>query len=178
MVVLGLMGAGKTTLAAQLARRWGRPLRDSDADLEARYGRTAAELAAQRGAAGLHELEAAQLLAALSDRTAEGAVAPVVAAAASVVERADCRAALARAVVVWLDLPVEVLARRQSAGGHRPAYRTDLVAMLREMDAARRPLFTAVADVVLRPQQGPGGAPPVAQLVAEVERRLDSSAAG
>ncbi len=43
------MGAGKTTLAGALARRWDRPLRDSDVDLDARFGLTAAQLAAERG---------------------------------------------------------------------------------------------------------------------------------
>lgn len=144
VVVLGLMGAGKTTLAVQLAARWGRVLRDSDADLLARTGRTAAELAAAEGAVGLHAREADLLLEALAERPA-----PVVAAAASTVEVPACREALAAARVVWLDVPVEVLVSRQATGGHRPVYDPDLRAMLERMDAVRRPLFTRVADVVL-----------------------------
>jgi chloramphenicol 3-O-phosphotransferase len=62
VVVVGLMGAGKTTLAEALARRWARPLCDSDADLLAEHGRNAAQLAAELGADGLHDLEAAHLV--------------------------------------------------------------------------------------------------------------------
>jgi shikimate kinase len=83
------MGAGKTTLAEALARRWVRPLRDSDADLLCEHGRSAAQLAAELGADSLHGLEATHLLRALADRPA-----PVIAAAASVVDRAECRRAV------------------------------------------------------------------------------------
>jgi shikimate kinase len=173
VVVLGLMGAGKSTLASALARRWGRPLRDSDADLSARYGQTAARLAERRGPDGLHDLEAEHLLAALS-----AGPAPVVAAAASVIERAECRRALGAAAVVWLDVPIDALAARQHRGTHRPAYAEDRAAMLREMDARRRPLFAAAVSaagpgVVLRPGDGQ----PVAELVADVERGLSGNAA-
>jgi shikimate kinase len=142
---MGLMGAGKTTVASRLAARWGRALRDSDADLLASTGHTARELAAQRGADGLHALEAEQLLQSLDDVPA-----PVIAAAASTVEVEVCRTALQdRAVVVWLDAPVSELVARQAIGGYRPVYNPDLLQMLTDMDAVRRPLFEKVADVVV-----------------------------
>jgi shikimate kinase len=142
IAVLGLMGAGKTSVAGLLARRWGRALRDSDADLEARFGQTAAVLAAELGKDGLHDLEAEHLLRALDERPA-----PVVATAASTVERADCRHALGDALVVWLDGSPRALAARHDLGGHRPLYGDDVLEMLVDMDSRRRPLFEAIADV-------------------------------
>lgn len=142
IAVLGLMGAGKTSVASLLAKRWARPLRDSDTDLEARFGRTAAVLAAELGKGGLHDLEAEHLLLALAERPV-----PLIATAASTVDRQDCRQALGGALVVWLDGTPAALAARHTLGGHRPLYGDDVLEMLIEMDARRRPLFEEVADV-------------------------------
>jgi shikimate kinase len=174
VVVTGLMGAGKTTVASALAHRWRRVLRDSDADLLAATGRTASQLAAERGADGLHDLEAQHVLDAVAALPAA-----VVAAAASVVEVPRCRTALAdRAVVVWLDAAPADLVARQRVGGHRPQYGPDLLAMLDGMDARRRPFFEQLADVVVR--LGPVDpasdvdtrAASIAALVDDVEERV------
>ena len=174
VVVTGLMGAGKTTVARGLAERWGRVLRDSDADLLAETGRTARDLATERGAEGLHHLEAQQLLHALATVPV-----PMIAAAASVVEVERCREALQeRAVVVWLDARVEDLVARQEIGHYRPVYGPDLRSMLIRMDAVRRPLFEQVADVTvhLAPVHHDLDAAEhtasIAHLVEDVEARL------
>jgi shikimate kinase len=178
VVVTGLMGAGKTTVASRLATRWGRPLRDSDADLQATSGRTASDLATEHGAGHLHDLEARHLLDAVAAEPA-----PVVAAAASTVERPDCRAALAGPpLVVWLDAPPEDLVARQHLGDHRPRYGADLLEMLQGMDARRRPLFEQVADVVVRLHPPQGEQTPdertasIEALVDEVEHRVVQTA--
>ena len=144
VVVIGLMGAGKTTLAQLLAAEWGRSLSDSDADLELATGVTARQIATSYGLARLHRLEAAHLLRALRMQPA-----PVIAAAASTVERDDCREALRGAVVVWLDVPVRDLAGRQTSGAHRPELGPDVEAEIAALDAARRAGFQEVATVVL-----------------------------
>ena len=138
------MGAGKTSVATLLAERLSRPLRDSDRDLQAGRGLTAAELLDRYGADHLHDWEAAHLLSALGDRPP-----PVVSAAASVIDRPACREALRSAFVVWLHAPPEVLARRFRSAGHRPRFGEDLVAMLAEQEARRAPHFAEVADVVV-----------------------------
>jgi len=144
IVVLGLMGAGKTTTGQALADALRRELRDSDADIEARHGRTAAQIATEHGRKHLHELEARHLVDALAETPP-----PVIAAAASVVDRPDCRAGLREAFVVWLDAPPSELARRFDSGGHRPRYAEDLEQMLVEQDSRRRPHFVEVADVTV-----------------------------
>ncbi|MFF0308073.1 shikimate kinase [Streptosporangium sp. NPDC004379] len=143
IVVTGLMGAGKSSVARILARELDRPLRDSDPDLAARYGgATAAETAAREGADVLHEREALHLREALAERPPV-----VVAAAASVVENPACRRVLAPALVVWLDAPPAVLAERMLSSGHRPHFEPDLPAMLTRQRAVRGPLFAEVADL-------------------------------
>lgn len=118
VVVVGLMGSGKTSVARRLAEALGRPLRDSDADLTDRYGASAADQYVAAGTAALHAREASQLQEALASRPP-----PVVAAAASVIDDPGCRVALADAYVVWLDAPPRVLAGRIGDDDHRPRYR-------------------------------------------------------
>ena len=67
VVLVGLMGAGKTTVGVPLARALGRPYRDNDSELERRTGRTAHDLAAAEGMDGLHRAES-ETLAALARR--------------------------------------------------------------------------------------------------------------
>lgn len=173
VVVLGLMGAGKTTVARGLAQRWHRPLRDSDEDLERTTGRTARELADVIGAEGLHDLEARHLL----DNLRPGNPAPVIAAAASTVENGGCREALTGATVVWIDPDRRDLLERVASGPHRPHYSPDLGRMLQDMDERRRPYFEQVANVVVRPPKRHAAKPEerraeIAALVAQVAARV------
>jgi shikimate kinase len=115
LVLVGMMGVGKTTTARALAARLGWPMRDCDLDLEERTGRTGAALAADHGIAQLHRHEEELLHEALSD---EGPL--VITAAGSVVESSSVREELARrATVVWLDAPLDVLLRRMASDAHR-----------------------------------------------------------
>ena len=67
VVLVGLMGAGKTTVGRRLAARLGWPWHDSDADIEAATGMTVRELRDRDGVDAMHDLEAAQLLQALAE---------------------------------------------------------------------------------------------------------------
>ncbi|MEL7156947.1 MAG: shikimate kinase [Actinomycetota bacterium] len=164
VVVTGLMGIGKSTVADALAQALDRVHRDSDHDLQRLFARTGAELASAHGVAELHRLEAAVLLGALA-----GDPPVVISAAASVVEDARCRDALARtAVVVVLDAPVVVVAERMATGRHRrPMDLDELTALARR----RGPLFDLVADV--RVDATAGQDQVAAQAVAAVAPLLD-----
>jgi shikimate kinase len=72
-----------------------------------------------------------------------------VCAAASVVDRSECREALEQAFVVWLDAPPDVLAGRFASAPHRPRYDENIGALLAEQDVRRRPGMAAVADLVV-----------------------------
>jgi shikimate kinase len=142
VVLLGMMGAGKTRTGVALAARLGWSLHDSDAELEARTGTTGAVIAAEQGVAALHELEARILLDALEPKDPL-----VVCAAASVIEDHRCRAAIASStLVVWLDAPIDVLVRRMPTGVHRRTQAPQAAAALLE---ARKRGFAAVADLRL-----------------------------
>ncbi|MEO6713211.1 MAG: shikimate kinase, partial [Mycobacteriales bacterium] len=144
IVVTGLMGAGKTSVAAALGQRLGCPVHDSDADIERGHGRTAREIKDENGRAFLHEIEAEHVLAALAARPYG-----VVAAAASVVDRADCRAALAPAFVVWLSIEPAVLAARFATAKHRPQFDPSVLTMLEDQLRKRRKRFEALADLIV-----------------------------
>ncbi|HET9721067.1 MAG TPA: shikimate kinase [Solirubrobacteraceae bacterium] len=142
IVLLGLMGAGKTTVGRALAARLGRPLDDSDLSIESSQGATVRELSERLGVAAMHRLEAEHLLAALGNPEPS-----IVCAAASVVEHQACVEALRRADVfpVWLELDVATLAARFSSGPHRPVLDADAATLFHRQLAERSRRFAAVA---------------------------------
>jgi len=144
IVLLGLMGAGKSTVGTVLARRLGWELRDSDPDIEAITGRTVRELKEALGVDEMHRLEANQLIAALSRPEPS-----VVCAAASVVDEQRCRVALAAPSVlaVWLKLAPAALAARFASEVHRPSYGNDPQAFLAAQLAARGDRFRSLAKL-------------------------------
>jgi shikimate kinase len=146
VVLIGMMGSGKTTVGRRLAAELGRPLVDSDAQVEARTGRTVREIFESDGEAAYRVLEREALVDALAE-----AEPSVVAAAGGVVLDPGNRAVLrAAGTVVWLRARPEVLARRVSAGrDHRPLLGDDPLAALRRLDAERHPLYEEVADLVV-----------------------------
>ena len=142
VVVLGLMGVGKSTIGELLAARLGCSYRDSDRDIEAATGRTGRQIATTSGVGELHHVEEEVLLDALSSKLPQ-----VISAAAWVVESPRCRSAIEQsAIAVWLELPTEKLFRRIRAGSHR---REMTLAELETIVARREPLFRELADIVV-----------------------------
>lgn len=148
VVIVGLMGVGKSTTAAALADRLDREHLDSDTDIERLLGRTGRDFAATNGVAKLHDLEAAVLIGALARTTPA-----VISAGASTVEREVVRLVLgARATVVRLVLDLDEIIDRQAEGGHRrPMDRDELAALA----ARREPFFAEVEDLRLSADRPP-----------------------
>jgi shikimate kinase len=145
IVLVGPMGVGKTTVGAEVARRLGRPLRDSDGDVDARAShRNARELAERQGVEALHRLEADLLLEAVASPAPS-----VVAAAASVVEDPRVLDALQEPFVVWLAAPPELLVPRLGSGDHRRDLGPDPHGALQRLAAQRESGYRAVADARL-----------------------------
>jgi len=169
VVVVGLMGSGKTTVGRELARRLGWPLRDSDPEIEAATGRTVRTLRDEIGVDAMHELEARQLLDALA---APGPV--VVSPAASVIDVAACRTALRApgVAIAFLTALPAVAAARFTSGEHRPWYGADPEVFLAEQAARRYPRFRSLDPVELATDDRDPAAIADAALVALAARGL------
>jgi shikimate kinase len=146
LVLVGLMGAGKSTVARALGERLGRRLVDTDSVIEARTGRTVREIFADDGEPAFRDLEAQVLADALADPEPT-----VIAAAGGVVLRDENRAVLrsSGARVVWLAADPSVLLERVRSGGHRPALDADPAGTLLRMHEIREPLYREVADLIV-----------------------------
>jgi shikimate kinase len=144
VVVMGLMGTGKTTVGHLLAAGLGWPMHDSDPEIEAAEGRTVRQLRDEVGVDSMHDIEARQLLGALATDGPS-----VICPAASVVDDTRCRAALAdpAVAVVWLTASPAVAAARFPSGAHRPWYGDDPKVFLAQQAAERYPRFRALAAV-------------------------------
>jgi shikimate kinase len=168
VVLVGLMGAGKTTIGVPLARALGRPYRDNDTDLQRRTGLTAHDLAAAEGMDELHREEAATLVAAL------GEVAPlVISAPASAVADPAALKQMESVFVVWLDPEPDRLADRFSGAGYRPEIGDDARAFFEAQFAARAPLYREIADLVVQPATGES-VERIVQRIADDVRRAET----
>jgi len=115
LALIGFMGAGKSTLGAEVADRLGRPFVDLDRELEAQHRRTISELFAHGGEAHFRVLEAAGAVDALSK-----APPAVVALGGGAAESATVRKALrTNALTVRLEVDFDTAWERVQ-GGERP----------------------------------------------------------
>jgi shikimate kinase len=143
--LVGMMGAGKTTVGRLIARRRRLRFVDSDQEIERRCGVKIPVIFEIEGEAGFREREA-QALDAL---TALAGI--VLATGGGVVLSAENRRNLARrGTVVYLRARPEDLHERVRHDRNRPLLATgDPLARLRELHAERDPLYREVADVVV-----------------------------
>lgn len=146
LVLVGLMGVGKSTVGRLLAERLGRRFVDTDTVVEERAGASVREIFTERGEEAFRDLESEVLRDVLA--TTEPLV---VAAAGGVVVREQNRAELRRRAgrVVWLRADPALLAQRVKAGGHRPLVDEHPEETLRRLDLEREPAYREVADAVV-----------------------------
>ncbi len=146
VVLLGLMGAGKTSIGRIVAERLGVELIDGDERLsECTGGRTAADVASAEGIEALHAMEVRIALAALAS-----GVPAVIGPAASVCESAVVRDNLTGHAVVWLTAPVDHLARKAIKKAHRPlVHDGDPRDLLSHQMKVREPLVLALDPLIV-----------------------------
>lgn len=160
LYLVGMMGAGKTAVAAPLAAALGYRVVDADAVLEASAGHGIAEIFARDGEQAFRELETAVL------GQIAGWHSLVVATGGGVVTRPRNWGHLQQGLVVWLDAPEELLLQRlRQDPTPRPLLADpDPAERLRGLLEARRPLYSQ-ADVCVRQ----GGEPPEAVALRVLE---------
>src|SRR5919112_2850558 len=119
VVLVGLMGVGKSTVGRRLARRLGLAFIDSDAAIEDAAGYTPAEVFERYGEQDFRDGER-RLVARLVD----GEVRVIATGGGAFVDARTRELLNDRAITVWLDAPVEVLAERTGRRNTRPLLRT------------------------------------------------------
>jgi shikimate kinase len=141
VLLVGMMGSGKTTVGRLVADALGWGYLDSDAEVEESTGMTVPELFARHGEEAFRQAETEAL-----ERACTSAEPVVVSVAGGAVLRPANRAFLAASgTVVWLRARPGTLASRVGDGTGRPLLGGDPAAALRELDAVRRPLYGEVA---------------------------------
>jgi len=143
------MGAGKSTVGRRLARRLGLPFIDSDAEIEGASGLSAAEVFERFGEQDYRDGER-RLVARLIDGKVR-----VIATGGGVFHDPETRKLLKeRAITVWLDAPIEVLANRTSRRNTRPLLRNhDPKGTLERLSEEERPSYSQ-ADIHIRSGDG------------------------
>jgi shikimate kinase len=145
VILVGMMGSGKTTVGRLVAERLGCPFIDSDEQVEARAGRTVRQIWEQDGEPAFRAIESEALSEALASD-----VPSVIASGGGVVLDPANRAAITTGGrVVWLHTTPKVLATRVGPGGHRPLLGPDPLAALTVLLEERTMLYGAVANVVV-----------------------------
>ena len=143
LILVGPMGAGKSCIGRRLAERFGLRFVDADRELEARTGVGIPTIFEVEGEAGFRARERAVLADLVRDEDI------VLATGGGAVLDADTRALLrARGFVVHLHVEVEQQLARLARDRSRPLLaRGDREQVLRELAAARAPLYAEVADL-------------------------------
>ena len=163
IVLVGMMGVGKSSIGRRLATRLGVPFVDADSEIEKAAGMSIADIFARHGEADFRSGEA-RVIARLLDGGPQ-----VLATGGGAVMNADTRAAIkAKAVSIWLSAEFDVLMRRiNKRKNDRPMLQTaDPAATLRELLVAREPVY-AQADLTVQSREVPHDA-----IVSEIMTAL------
>ncbi|HEY6934065.1 MAG TPA: shikimate kinase [Marmoricola sp.] len=165
VVLVGPMGAGKTTVASLLAKAWSLPVRDTDHDVEAAAGRTISDIFVDDGEEHFRALERVAVRQALADH--EG----VLALGGGAVLDPDTREALTGHTVVFLRVGLSEAVKRVGLGSARPLLLGNVRGTLKKLLDERTPVYESVATIVVDTD----GREPAA-VADEVRRRVEEAA--
>jgi shikimate kinase len=148
LVLIGLMGAGKTTVGKQCARRLGREFVDTDDLVVARAGMPVDDIFRMYGEAKFRDLERE----AIADVCASPVPLVIACGGGAVLNPENRRQLRAAGVIVWLRAPVSVLASRVGNGATRPLLAGDPTGALTRLDKLREPVYEATAHCAVETQ--------------------------
>ena len=150
IVLIGLMGVGKSTVGRRLAQRLRLPFVDADSEIESAAGMTINEIFSRFGEAHFRDGER-RVIARLID----GAPKVVATGGGAFLNSDTRRLILERALAVWLDADPEILAQRVKKRDTRPLLRDrDPLEVLRELARVRNPVY-ALAPVHVTSHDAP-----------------------
>lgn len=145
LYLVGMMGAGKTTVGRLLASMLDYRFIDTDAVIEQVTHQSINQLFAEQKEAGFRQIES-KVLAQVCAETYL-----VISTGGGIVTRQENWSYLHHGLVVWLDVPVEQLYTRTIADSTRPLLQDgDLLERLRSLSTERLPLY-AQADLRITP---------------------------
>ena len=171
VVLVGLMGVGKSTVGRRLARRLGVPFVDRDSAIEDASGFSAAEVYERYGERDFRDGER-RLVA----RLIEGEVRVIATGGGAYVDSTTRKLLNERAITIWLDAPVAVLAERTSRRDTRPLLpNPDPKGTLERLSEERRPSY---AEAHIHIKSGDGAHRDVVDAIVDaLESHLGSSTA-
>lgn len=149
VVLIGLMGSGKSTVGRRLAKRLGRTFVDTDARIETSTGRRVREVFQTDGESTFRDIEASILREIL-----DGTEPSIVAGGGGIILREENRRLLTDEHVIWLRAAPSLLAQRLSQSarrgvGHRPLIDDDPLGTLTSMHESRSVFYAEVSDDVI-----------------------------
>lgn len=166
VALVGLMGAGKTTVGRRLAQALSCAFRDADAEIVAAAGQSIEEIFAQHGECDFRRGERQVILRLL------GEAPHILATGGGAFIDPRTRALMkARAISVWLKAPLDVLMKRVSRRGGRPLLKEDDPrAVMERLMVERYPIY-AEADITIETGGGPHRSA-VADIVAALKAHV------
>jgi len=145
LVLVGMMGAGKSTVGKRCAARLERPFVDTDEIIETVAGMPVAEVFAHDGEEAFREMERA----AIADACATPTPLVIAAGGGAVLDAENRRRMRQHGLVVWLQAPVAQLATRVGDGTSRPLLRGDATGTLTRLQRLRQPAYEAAAHATI-----------------------------
>lgn len=144
IILIGLMGCGKTTVGKALSKRTGMPLLDTDAIIEEQVGKSIPDIFRDHGEAHFRALETALLRYLLEQQITP---APIISTGGGIVVRPENREILRQlGFTVWLRVSVNALLNRTANSVNRPLLQTpDRKATLTRLLAERRDFYHEAA---------------------------------